>query len=159
MISFYPVLLAGALSVVLSACDENSAKKLSYTQLEVIQVKGACHEDHTQQTDVYEGEITRSRNDETREVLTSGSVTSTRDISERVLEEVDHPTKYQPPFIVEFMDTQVDTNQPKLILHGVSVSDRGDDEQGYDTTCELTVVKRDKKLPSVSVPVDGEDQR
>jgi len=49
---------------------------------------------------------------------------------------------YHTPSVVSFleMEIDIDTNQPNWILHGVS--DRGENSQRYDSTCEVEVVKR-----------------
>ena len=149
------VILAAALPVALSACESEKPKTPS-TLLEVIRVAGTCHEDHVDQSDGYAGEIVRWRNDDTKVVSTYGHVISTTGMGKRAIESAQHPTKYQAPFIVEFRGIQIDTNQPKWTIHGVSlgreVGSDGEIEQGYDTTCELAVIKRGKEFDSVGAP-------
>jgi len=132
------------------ACSDKPKPEHHYTLLEVIDVKGTCSEDHVRQSDGYAGQIVRWRDDETKQVATYGSVTNTGDMIQRIEEKVKHPTVYQTPFMIDFSDIQTDTTQPKWMLHGVSDSDHGkeeDYESGYDSTCELVVVKRGRELP------------
>ena len=77
------------------------------------------------------------------------------------MDEAKHPTQYQPPFIVEFMDIQIDTATDHWVLHGVSDSKNSDEDNdldGYDTTCELDVVSRGTELPS-SLPQVGNGEQ
>jgi hypothetical protein len=50
------------------------------------------------------------------------------------------------------MKIEIDTSQPRWVLHGVS--DRADDTDGYDSTCQLEVVKRGMEIrdPTTSPP-------
>jgi hypothetical protein len=134
---------AAIFSVALTTCQSHKPET-HYTLLEVIDVKGTCHEDHVNQSDSYAGQIVRWRNDSTKQISTYGSVTNTGDLVRRTIEGVKHPTKYQTPFSIEFMDIQFETNLPKWELHGTSWREEGG--PGYDTTCELVVVKRGKEL-------------
>jgi hypothetical protein len=103
--------------------------------------------DHVRQPDGYAGQIVRWRDDQTKQVLINGSVTNTGDLIQRDFDEVNHPTVYHTPFIVDFEDIRTDTNQPKWRLQGISVSTRGQgNEQGCDSTCALAVIKRGKEL-------------
>jgi hypothetical protein len=63
---------------------------------------------------------------------------------ERTLDEVTHPTSYHPPSTISFMEADIDTNQSNWVIHGVS--DRGENSQGYDSTCEVDVVKRGMEI-------------
>lgn len=143
--SRYTIVLFAAVSAVLMDCNDKPHQH--YTLLEVIDVKGTCYEDHVHRPDDYAGQIVRWQTDETKEISTYGSVTNTGGLSpNRIFDEVNHPTVYHTPFIVEFVDIRIDTNQPKWTLHGVSEGGN-EGEQGYDSTCELTVIKRGRELP------------
>ena len=136
-----------ALSLLLVACSNKPAPKHHSTLLEVIDVKGICYEDHVRKPDGYAGQIVRWQDDETKQVSIYGFVKNTGNLVDRVLDETHHPTAYHTPFIVPFSDIQTDTNQSKLMLHGVSDSNHGEgDEQGYDSTCEVVVTKRGREL-------------
>jgi hypothetical protein len=84
------------------ACSDKPKAQHHYTLLEVIDVKGTCHEDQVRQSDGYAGQIVRWRNDETKQIATYGSVTNTGDMSRRIEDKVIHPTVYQTPFMVDF---------------------------------------------------------
>lgn len=147
--------LFASLPFALMACSDKPKPQPHYTLLEVIDVKGTCHEDHVHQSDGYAGQIVRWRNDETKQIATYGSVTNTGDLIQRDFDEVKHPTVYQTPYMVDFSDIRIDTNQPKWLLHGISDADRGkgeDYESGYDSTCELAVMKRGTELHPASTP-------
>lgn len=133
-------ILVGA-GILLLATKHNKPMP-HHTLLEVIDVKGTCKEDHVQQAATYSGQVVRWRNDDTGEVSTYGSVT--RGIGQSALEEVQNPTKYHPPFMVEFWRIDIDTNQPSWLIHGVS--DQGEGRNGYATTCKLVVTNRGTEL-------------
>ena len=145
------VTLALFAALSLGSCNSKPERHYTYTSLEVIDVKGTCYEDHVQKPDGYAGQIVRWRNDQTKQVSTYGHVTNTGDLVNRVSDEADHPTVYHTPFMVVFSGIRVDTNKPKWILHGISVPDR-DENQGYDSTCELAVIKRGTELDPGSTP-------
>ncbi len=141
-----------SLSLYLTACGDKAKSQHHYTLLEVIDVKGTCYEDHVRKPDGYAGQIVRWRDEQTKQVATYGSVTNTGDWSQRIFDEVQHPTVYQTPFMIYFWDIRIDTSQTKWSLHGVSEPDRGNGESlsfesGYDSTCDLVVVKRGRELP------------
>ncbi len=81
--------------------------------LEVIDVKGTCYEDHVRKADGYTGQIVRWQDYETKQVSTYGYVRNTGDLVDRVLDQTRHPTAYQTPFIIQFLDIQIDTNEPE----------------------------------------------
>jgi hypothetical protein len=131
------------LSITMMACDEDKPK-YHYVLNEVIDVQGACWENHVGQRYNYAGQIVRWKTVETGTISTYGFV-STPFSAERAIDEATHPTVYHTPSMVSFTEIGIDTNQPKWVLGGVS--DRGENSQGYDSTCELEVVKRGKELP------------
>jgi hypothetical protein len=138
-------------SLSLIACSDKPKVEHHYTLVEVIDVKGTCYEDHVRQPDGYAGQIVRWRDDETKQVSSHGYLKNTGNLVNRVLDETHHPTVYHTPFLIRFSDIQIDTNQPKWMSHGISDSEHGEgDEQGYDSTCELEVIKRGKELHSGS---------
>jgi len=61
------------------------------------------------------------------------------------MDESTHPTVYHAPFLVEFINIEADTSGVHWTMHGVS--SRGENEHGYDSTCEFDVVKRGKATP------------
>jgi hypothetical protein len=73
-----------------------------------------------------------------------------------MIDEVTHPTAYHTPQSLQFLGIDIDTDQPKWVLHGVS--DRGEDPgepiRGYDSTCDLDVVKRGMELSDVGHLLD-----
>jgi hypothetical protein len=140
-----PALIFVALSFALMGCDEEKPKN-QYVLKEAIHVKGTCSENHVGRPDSYAGQIVRWQTIETGQVLTYGSLMRTRvNWQQRTIDEAMHPTAYHTPFMISFTKIDIDTNQPQWVLYGVSV--RGDDgSDGYDSTCEVEVVKRGGKL-------------
>jgi hypothetical protein len=134
-------MLLAALSTLVSGCDDE--KKNPYVLKEVIKVQGECWENHVGKRDNYSGQIVRWQTVETGEISTYGFL-SIPFSAERTLDEVTHPTVYHMPSVLSFMEIDIDTNQPNWVLHGVS--DRGENSQGYDSTCEVEVVKRGMEL-------------
>lgn len=113
---------------------------------EVIGLNASCWEDHVKQKDVYAGNVVKWLMPKTGKVLTYGFV-SLPFSAARTIEEASHPTQYHMPEIIHFDDIALDTSQPNWVLHGVS--GRGDNEQGLDSTCEVTVAKRGTELPAL----------
>jgi len=70
-------------------------------------------------------------------------------------DEVQHPTKYYPPWSIEFWKVRIDSKQSILILHGVS--ERGEAQLGYDSTCQLVVVRRG--VPQFREPTSEEERK
>ncbi len=126
----------------LVACDDNRPKE-HHTLLEVINVKGACYEDHVRQPADYAGQIVRWQTDETKIISTYGFVSQSWTAAQ-AMDEAVHPSVYHTPIIVQLMEIDIDTNAPQWTIHGVS--DRGENEHGYNSTCELDVTKRGKEL-------------
>jgi hypothetical protein len=135
-------LIFAALSLLLSCSEEKP--KSSYILEEVIDVKGTCSENHVGQSDVYSGQIVRWKTIETGEITTYGFVTQDGEITQRIIDEAKQPTAYHTPFMISFTEIRMDTNQPKLVLHGVSK--RAGESRGYDSTCGVEVVKRGTEL-------------
>jgi hypothetical protein len=153
-----------ALSVAITACDEEKPEN-RYMLKEVIDVQGMCSEDHVGQRDNYAGQIVRWQAVDTGKVSTYGFLSRTGDLAQRVLDEVAHPHVYHTPEMISFLEIDIDTNQPKWVLHGVS--DRGGDDtsdegnhsldsltSGYNATCDLEVVKRgmEIRMPGAAAP-------
>jgi hypothetical protein len=145
----FPVTLGAlfALSVIITSCSEDEPKNDSVPK-EVIDVRGTCWEDHVGQRDSYAGQIVRPQAADTGKVLAVGFLFREGDFFKQTLEEVQHPTAYHTPHSLEFLSIEIDTDQPKWILHGVSQRSEGDDGQtvGYDSTCELDVVGRGTEI-------------
>jgi hypothetical protein len=138
-------LIFAALPFVLMGCGEEQPKN-SFVLKEAIQVKGTCSEDHADKSDSYAGQIVRWQTVETGEVLTYGFVIRVGG-PQRILDEATHPNVYHTPSTISFTQIDIDTNQPKWALHGVSV--RGDDgskSNGYNSTCEVEVLDRGSKV-------------
>ena len=131
------------LASVVMGCNKKPAEQTGRL-VEDIDVRGICYEDHVRRPDNYAGQLSRWQDFKTATVSTFGRILNEHLLSaDRMQEHLKHPTAYQTPDEIEFSDSQTDTSQPKWILHGVSINSEGEDEEtGYDSTCELTVVKR-----------------
>jgi hypothetical protein len=130
----------------LLGCDEKHPEQRSVF-LEEISLRGTCSEDHVKVTDQYSGSVVRWQEKATGEIDTYGFVQADNGVSpERLIAEAERPTEYRTPFIVEFWDISIDTGLSHWTLHGVS--DRGENEQGYDSTCQLDVVGRSNVPPT-----------
>jgi hypothetical protein len=145
------------LSIAITACDESKPKS-QYALKEVIDVQGTCSEDHVKLRDNYAGQIVRWQAVDTGEVSTYGFLSKEGDLAQHVIDEVTHPTVYHTPEMISFLEIDIDTNQPKWVLHGVS--DRGGESSdslisGYDSTCELEVVKRGMEIRTPGMPHQG----
>jgi hypothetical protein len=129
----------------LAACDEEKPENVLK---EAIDVEGTCSEDHVKQRDDYSGQIVRWQSVKTGKILTYGFLFKKGSVTDHILDEVNHPTVYHTPRQLSFLEIDIDTDQPKWTLHGVS--DRGetpeDAIQGYNSTCELEVVKRGTEI-------------
>jgi hypothetical protein len=144
-----------ALSIAITACDEEKPKN-HYVLKEVVDVQGTCSEDHVGQRDEYAGQIVRWQTVETGEVLTYGFVVKKGDFVQQTFDEVTHPTAYHTPENLQFSEIDIDTDQPKWVLHGVSNrGEEGEPIKGYDSTCDLDVVKRGMELPDVGHLLDS----
>lgn len=146
-----------ALSVVVTACDEKKPESQSALK-EVIDVQGTCSEDHVKLRDNYAGQIVRWQAVDTGKVSTYGFLFKEGDLAQHILDEVIHPTVYHTPESLSFLEIDVDTDQPKWVLHGVS--DRGSEDSdsptsGYDSTCDVEVVKRGMEIRMPGVPHKG----
>ncbi len=142
-----------ALSVAITACDEKKPESQNVLK-EVIDVQGACSEDHVKQRDDYAGQIVRWQAVDTGKVLTYGFLAKEGDLVQRALDEVTHPNVYHTPEMISFLEINIDTSQPKWVLHGVSNRGESSDGRisGYNSTCDLTVVKRgmEIRVPGIS---------
>jgi hypothetical protein len=112
---------------------------------EVIGLSGTCWEDHVKQKGTYTGSVVRWLTVQTGKIQTYGFVSLSFSAA-RAIDEASHPTVYHMPDMISFEQIELDTDQPNWVVHGVS--DRGENEQGFDSTCELTVVKRGTELPN-----------
>jgi hypothetical protein len=146
-----PRLLLALLPFAITSCGEEKVNNPDVLK-EVIDVQGMCAEDHVGQQDNYAGQIVRWQSVKTGEVLTYGFIAK-GDLAQHVLDEVTAPTVYHTPFMISFMKIDIDTTQPKWVLHGVS--NRGEPEgpiRGYDTTCNLEVVNRGMDIRILGAP-------
>jgi hypothetical protein len=147
------VVCLGMLSIVLTGCDDSKPKPTSVLK-EVIDVQGTCFENHVGQKARYTGQIVRWQAIDTGKISTYGFV-SLPFTADRVIDEATHPTVYHMPFMVSLLELDIDTSQPKWTVR--DVSDRGENSQGYDSTCELDVVKRGMEIrddfKDVSAPI------
>jgi hypothetical protein len=141
-------LLVVALSITITGCEEEP--KNPFVLREVIDVQGTCFEDHVRQFGDYAGQIVRWESKETGKVHTYGFLMNTGDFYQRTLDEVTHPAAYHLPFMISFASIEIDTNQPKWVLHGVST--RGEETKGYNSTCDLQVVKRGMEIRPPAMP-------
>jgi hypothetical protein len=143
-----------ALSVAISGCEKEEPRD-HYVLKEVIDVQGTCWEDHVGRRDSYAGQIVRWQAVEAEKISTYGFLFKEEDLTQHIIDEVTHPTVYHTPWRLSFLEIDIDTSQPKWELHGVS--DRGDDSpeaetKGYDSTCDLEVVKRGTEIRTPGVP-------
>lgn len=142
-----------ALSVVITACDEKKSES-NYLLKEVIDVQGTCSEDHVGQRDNYAGQIVRWQALDTGKISTYGFVFRTGDLNQHVIDEVTHPTVYHTPERLSFLEIDIDTDLPKWVLHGVSDREKDPSEpiSGYNSTCDLEVVKRGMEIRIPGMP-------
>jgi hypothetical protein len=144
--------LIGILSITLTGCDDNKSERKNnnnYVLNEVIDVEGKCWENHVGQKDTYSGQIVRWQTVKTGKTLTYGFL-SLPFSAERILSEAKEPTTYHVPSIMEFDLIDIDTNLPHWVIHGVS--SRGENTQGYDSTCEVDVKKRGTNPADIRAP-------
>jgi hypothetical protein len=133
-------------AVIVTHSDSNAqTTKDEYKLKEVIDLQGECWEDHVGQHDKYAGQIVRYQSVETGKISTYGFLFRPWS-AEQAIYETTHPTVYHTAAIMEFPEIDIDTDQPKWVIHGVS--DRGENAQGYDSTCNVEVVKRGMELLS-----------
>ena len=141
MISMHAPLILAA--IALTACS-NEETKSPWVLKEAIRIKGTCSEDHVSRPDSYAGQVVRWQIAGTGEVSTYGSVSIMR-MQQHTMAEVMQPNAYHPPFMISFQQIEVDTSQPRWVLHGLS--ERGEDgSKGYYSTCNVEVVERSNKL-------------
>jgi hypothetical protein len=148
------VLVLVVLSAAIAACNEKKPEK-PYVLKEVIDVEGTCSEDHVKQHDDYAGQIVRWQAVDTRKVLTYGFLSKKGDVAQHILDEVTHPTVYHTPETLSFFEINIDTDQPKWVLHGVSNRGGGESSDlvsGYNSTCDLEVIKRGMEIRMPGVP-------
>jgi hypothetical protein len=153
-----------ALPAVLSlaACGKTEPKNVLK---EAIDVQGTCSEDHVGQRDEYAGQIVRWQIADTGKIVTYGFLFKKGKLTDQIRDEVDHPYVYHTPRQISFLEINIDTGQPRWTLRGVS--DRGESSedaiQGYNSTCDLDVVKRgmEIRLPMdlAGAPGAGRDSR
>jgi hypothetical protein len=140
-----------ALSVVITACDQRNRS-----------VRGTCSEDHVRQSDNYAGQIVRWQAIDTGKIDTYGFVFKEGDVTKQIFDEVAQPHVYHTPNSISLLEIDIDTDQPKWVLHGVSdrgkdASDDGEDaldnlDSGYNSTCDLEVVKRGMEIHLPGMP-------
>jgi hypothetical protein len=120
---------------------------------EAIDVRGTCSEDHVRQRDEYDGQIVRWQMADTGKILAYGFLSKRGNLANQLLDEVNNPYVYHTPRQISFLEIDVDTDQPRWTLHGVS--DRGESPedaiQGYNSTCDVEVIKRGMEI---RVPMD-----
>jgi hypothetical protein len=142
--------ILATLCISLAGCGDANPQN-QFTLLEVIKLAGTCKEDHANKYGDYSGIVVRWRNSKTGDVSTYGSVNS--DAVKYAMNIAEHPTEYQPPFLINFDEVPLDTRQDHWTLHGVSNS-RGSDEgtgteSGYESTRELDVLGKSNELPDL----------
>jgi hypothetical protein len=137
------ILLALVLAIL--GCREERAKD-KYEFIELLRVEGTCYENHVRQPATYVGELVHWRNITKQRDRRYGHVKRSGSVVADTLQEIRNPTKYFPPFIIEFSDlTARDITGDALNLSGVSSHD--DQGKGYESTCNLRVVTRSNELP------------
>src|SRR5947209_7856798 len=111
-------LLVG-LSIAITGCEEQQPQN-HYVLKEVIDVQGPCWENHVGRRDSYAGQIVRWQTVETGKISTYGFLAKEGDFAQHMIEEGTHLTAYHTPERLSFLEIDIDTNQPKWELHGVS---------------------------------------
>ena len=114
------------LATAIAGCDEEKPK---FTLKEVIDVQGVCSEDHVGRQEHYAGQIVRWQSVETGAISTYGFLSKPFS-ADAALEEATQATAYHTPTMISLLKIDIDTSQPKWVLHGVS--DRGETDDGYD---------------------------
>jgi hypothetical protein len=133
-----------AVAPTLASCgSEDSESK--YKLLEVIDLQGTCAEDHVGQRDHYAGQIVRWQSKETGAIFTYGFLSKPLS-PEALIDEAKNSTVYHTPYSLSFEQIDVDTSQSKWVLHGVSDRGEGASANGYNSTCEVEVVKRGMEI-------------
>jgi hypothetical protein len=129
----------------LAGCEEEKPKNVL---VEAIDVQGTCAEDHVGQHDDYAGQIVRWRMADSGKIVAYGFLFKRGDLIDQIKEEVDHPYVYHTPRQISFFEISADTSPPKWTLHGVSDRGEGPDDavQGYNSTCDLEVIKRGMEI-------------
>jgi len=133
-------------------CESKEPKKDEFKLVEWLKIGGTCYEDHVRQSFKYEGSLVHWLNLTKKEDDVYGSVHNFEIAkAENVAERVKHPYKYSPPFIIVFRDislAQVDgkTMTLKGISEHLSENEQGDGPR-YESTCEVTVLKRRDSIP------------
>jgi hypothetical protein len=142
------VFILFALSIAITACDEKKSES-QYVLKEVIDVQGTCAEDHVGQRDSYAGQVVRWQA-ATGQVLTNGFVFKQGDLAQHARDVVDHPTVYHTPESLSFLEIDIDTNQPKWVIHGVS--DRGAEYAGEKDASETHRDRKQRYRPAAVIP-------
>ncbi len=139
-------LAAICIAAIICGCQRETQRPPTNTVLEVLELKGACKEDHVSQWTSYDGDIVRSRSNETGKVATYGFVRISEGIPTLFRAELKHWTTYYPPEIISFEKLATNTTLRHFTIHGVSMRLNEEHDHGYDSTCEMDVVKRGKTL-------------
>jgi hypothetical protein len=141
-------LLAPALGALVASCSEDARPVVAHEFVEWVQVDGTCQEDHATQAGHYNGDLVHWRNKVTGASDRYGSVSNWDSASvEAMADLIKHPSKYHPPFSVEFSDiSATDFQSQTFVLHGIS--DDTEHNAHYETTCNLSVQRRLNHLPS-----------
>lgn len=133
-----------ALTGAIAGCQQ-ADKQPTPELLGWLEVQGTCREDHVTQSDRYVGELVGWRNKTTGKAMRYGSVTDANEQTE--IARLKDPTKYHPPFMINFEDVpEKEFGSASLILHGVASND--DNAPGYRATCSLTVDRRLDHVPT-----------
>jgi len=132
-----------ATMIVTHSDSDAQTTKGEYKLKEFIDLQGECWENHVGQHAKYAGQIVRYQSVETGKISTYGFLFRPWS-AEQAIYETTHPTVYHTAAIMEFPEIGIGTDQPKWVIHGVS--DRGENVQGYDSTCNVDVVKRGMEL-------------
>jgi len=123
-----------------------------YKFVQFMKVEGECSEDHVKQVAKYKGEIVHWFNVTKNSHSRYGSVHNEESLDvEKMLEGIQDPYKYRPPFIIVFEDLeQEEISGEQLKLKGISDHIGTGEGSGpqYWATCTLRVVQRLDHLPS-----------
>ena len=136
-----------------TGCDQDRKKSSDkYNFVEYVAVEGECWEDHVKQSVIpqvkYRGELVHWENQTKKTHSRYGSVTNWETLN-TIIEEIETPNRYYPPFIVQFDDIgEKDFSSDRMRLSGISRhSGNEGNRPGYKTTCVLKAVKRLDRIP------------
>jgi hypothetical protein len=131
-------------------CDDKKDEP-QYTLVEYVKIEGRCHENHVQEWGNYRGSIVHWHNDTDGTNSRYGSVMNTEAMSGQLIDEIEHPNRYRPPFMVQLWDVPAEMlTKQQMVLAGISepvAAEENSKVPGYESTCEVAVVSRAHEFP------------